>query len=167
MTLNSILTALHDLPLAEAMRGGAPGTQWLFPIVETIHVLSLATVFGSIAMLDLRLLGVTARDTAVSCLSAEVLPWTWVAWLLAAISGSLLFVSKAVAYAGNFQFQMKFVFMALAGLNMVIFHLGAYRKVSSWDRAQTLPTAARLAGALSLGFWITVIFFARWVGFTT
>src|SRR6266849_5138459 len=119
MNLDDILLALHDMPLAEAVRSDAPGTRWLFPIIETTHVLALATVFGSIAMLDLRLLGLAGRDTPVSRLSAEILPWTWCAWVLAALTGSVMFISKSIAYAGNFQFQMKFVCMALAGLNML------------------------------------------------
>ena len=86
--------------------------------------------------------------------------------MLAAITGAMLFISKAVTYAGNFEFRMKFLCMALAGVNMLVFHFGAYRKVANWDMGRP-PTAARLAGGLSLAFWIAVIFFGRWVGFTT
>lgn len=166
MSLHIILTFLQDLPLSAAMRGETPGTEWLFPIVETCHVLTLTIVFGSIAMVDLRLLGWTSRGTSIARLTEETLPWTWTAWVLAAIAGSLLFISKAVTYAGNFEFRMKFICMALAGLNMLVFHFGAYRRVADWDM-DTPPTAARLAGGLSLTLWIAVIFFGRWVGFTT
>ena len=167
MNLDDILLALHDLPLAEAVRSDAAGTRWLFPIIETMHVLALATVFGSIAMLDVRLLGFAGRDTAVSRLSGEILPWTWCAWVLAALTGSVMFISKSIAYAGNFQFQMKFVCMALAGLNMLVFHFGVQRSIAVWDNASQPPLAAKLAGGLSLGLWLAVIFFGRWVGFTT
>ena len=57
--------------------------------------------------------------------------------------------------------------MALAGANMVVFHVGAYRNVASWDKVVPTPARARLAGALSLALWIGVIFFGRWVGFVT
>ncbi len=166
MNLHSILLFLQELPLAAAVRGDNPGTEWLFPIVETCHVLTLTLVFGSIVMVDLRLLGWTSPGTSISRLTRETLPWTWTAWLLAAITGSTLFISKAVTYAGNFEFRMKFVCMALAGVNMLVFHFGAYRTVANWDMGRA-PTAARLAGGLSLAFWIAVIFFGRWVGFTT
>ncbi len=92
--------------------------------------------------------------------------WTWTAWVLSAITGTIMFMSKAVTYYGNLQFRMKFVFMALAAVNMLIFHFGAYRKVAQWDTSVP-PTSARVAGALSIGFWVAVIFFGRWVGFTT
>jgi len=166
MTLHSILVFLQELPFSAAVRGDSPGTEWYFPIVETCHVLTLTVVFGSIAMLDLRLLGVTARGTSVAQLTQEILPWTWTAWVLAAITGSTLFMSKAVTYAENFAFRMKFLFMALAALNMLVFHFGAYRRVADWDIGVP-PRAARVAGGLSLSFWLAVIFFGRWIGFTT
>jgi hypothetical protein len=166
MTLHSSLVFLQELPFSAAIRGDTPGTEWLFPIVETCHVLTLTVVFGSIAMVDLRLLGLASRGTPVARLTEEVLPWTWSAWILAAITGSTMFVSKAVTYADNFDFRMKFLFMALAAVNMLVFHFGAYRRVSEWG-AGAPPRAARMAGGLSLTFWLAVIFFGRWIGFTT
>jgi hypothetical protein len=166
MSLSALMSAIQDLPLSAAMRGESAGTEWLFPIVETVHVLTLTIVFGSIAMVDLRLVGLTGRGSSISRLSAETLPWTWTAWVLSAISGSLLFMSKAVTYFGNFEFRMKFIFMGLAALNMLIFHFGAYRLVNQWDTGVP-PISARVAGALSIGFWVAVIFFGRWIGFTT
>jgi hypothetical protein len=166
MTLHGILVFLQELPLSAAVRGDEPGTEWLFPIIETCHVLCLTVVFGSIAMVDLRLLGLTSRDSSIARLTRETLPWTWTAWGLAAITGSMLFMSKAVTYAGNFDFRMKFIFMALAAVNMLVFHFGAYRRVAEWDMGVP-PRAARVAGGLSLSFWLAVIFFGRWIGFTT
>ena len=78
----------------------------------------------------------------------------------------MMFMSKALTYAGNFDFRMKFIFMALAALNMLVFHFGAYRRVADWDMGRP-PAAARLAGGLSISFWLAVIFFGRWIGFTT
>ena len=95
------------------------------------------------------------------------MPITWGAWLLAAATGSTLFVSKAVTYAGNLQFRLKFVMMALAALNMLVFQFGAYRSVAEWNTAGKPPLTARMAGALSLLFWTAVIFFGRWTGFAT
>jgi hypothetical protein len=118
-------------------------------------------------MVDLRLLGVTSRDSAVSKLTEEILPYTWVAFALAVISGSLLFVSKADIYFYNLQFRLKFLFMALAGINMLAFHLGAYRRVLQWERDLPPPAPARLAGALSIALWVVVIFMGRWIGYTT
>jgi len=167
MSIHSALEFLQSLPLSEAMRSEQPSTEWVFTFVETIHVLALTIVFGSIAMVDLRLLGWTARDSAVAGLMRETVPWTWGAWMVAAISGSLLFISKAMSYASNLDFQLKFACMALAALNMAAFHFGPYRTVASWDTAPKPPQSARIAGGLSLLLWVGVIVFGRWVGFTT
>jgi hypothetical protein len=166
MTLDQWLKEIEDSGLAAAVRGDS-GWEWLFPNIETCHVISLALVFGSILMVDLRLLGVAGRDSPVSRLSAECLPYTWTAFILAAITGTLLFTSKAHTYFYNLQFQLKFLFMGLAGLNMMLFHFGAYRRVFEWDSTLPPPPAARLAGALSIALWIAVIFCGRWIGFKT
>ena len=139
--------------------------QWAFPIIETFHVISLALVFGSIAMVDLRLLGLASRASAVSKLSAEVLPYTWVAFALAVITGTTLFVSNPRVYFHNLQFELKFLCMFLAGINMLVFHFGAYRNVLQWDHRLPPPLAARVAGGLSILLWVGVIFFGRWIGF--
>jgi hypothetical protein len=166
MSIAEVLSSIESLPISAALRGETPGTEWLFPIVETLHVMALTIVFGSIAMVDLRLLGIASRDSPVSRLSNEVLPWTWTAWCTAAVFGTLMFMAKATTYAGNLQFQLKFVCMALAAVNMLIFQFGAYRQVARWDSGEP-PLSARAAGALSLSLWIGVVFFGRWVGFTT
>ena len=166
MTMHDFLLAAEHTSLAAAMRGEL-GWEWLFPIVETLHVISLAMVFGSIVMVDLRLVGATSRNSAVSRLSGEVLPYTWGAFVCAAVTGTLLFISKAHVYFDNLQFQLKFLCMFLAGVNMAVFHFGAYRHVLEWDERHPPPRAARLAGATSIALWIGVIFFGRWIGFTT
>ena len=166
MTLADFLLALEHTSLAAVMRGERGG-EWLFPIVETLHVISLAMVFGSIVMVDLRLLGVASRNSTVSGLSREVLPYTWGAFICAIVTGTLLFMSKAHVYFHNLQFQLKFLCMFLAGVNMLVFHFGAYRHVLEWDERHSPPHAAQLAGALSITLWIGVIFFGRWIGFTT
>jgi hypothetical protein len=162
----SILETIESWPISSAMRGELPGSDWLFPIVETLHVMAFTLVVGSIAMVDLRLLGLSSRDSSISRLSEEVLPWTWIAWSLAALFGSLLFMAKAHVYAGNLQFRLKFVCMALAGVNMLVFHFGAFRQVARWEMGE-LPISTKVAGALSMLLWIAVVFFGRWTGFTT
>jgi len=166
MSVAAVLSTIEAWPISAALRGENPGTEWLFPIVETLHVMALTIVFGSIAMVDLRLLGIASRDSSVSRLSNEVLPWTWTAWCTAAVFGTLMFMAKATTYAGNLQFRLKLICMALAAVNMLIFHFGAYRQVARWDSGAT-PASAKAAGAASLSLWIGVVFFGRWVGFTT
>jgi hypothetical protein len=163
MTIDQLLNLIELTDLATIVREG----DWWFPLDECLHVLSIATLFGSILMMDLRLLGLASRDSAVTKLSKEVLPYTWIAFACAVITGTIMFISKAKVYWHNPQFELKFLFMALAATNMLIFQFGSFRRVADWDNALPPPPAARLAGALSISLWITVIFFGRWIGFTT
>ena len=142
------------------------GSTWAFPTIETVHVFALVIVVGTIAIVDLRLLSVASRNRSVSQLSNDVLPITWTAFCLAALTGGLLFSSKAVHYLENWPFRLKMVLLGLAGLNMLLFHFLTYRSVHDWDDADRAPSSARFAGALSLTFWIGVVVFGRWIGFT-
>ena len=139
---------------------------WMFPTIETIHVIALVTVIGTIALVDLRLIGVKGHALRVSQLAKDTLPWTWGAFALAAITGLLLFVSKASSYMINPWFLAKMAMLALAGLNMMYFHMTTWRTVNHWELDPSFPAAAKVAGWLSLIFWLIVVFCGRMIGFT-
>ena len=139
---------------------------WMFPTIETFHVITLVTVIGTIALVDLRLVGVKGRALRVSQLAKDTLPWTWGAFALAAMTGLLMFVSKASSYMLNPWFLWKMALLALAGLNMMYFHLTTWRTVDHWEVDPSFPAAAKLAGWLSLVFWFGVVFCGRMIGFT-
>ena len=160
MTFKSFFAAIEALPVAVAVRE----SEWMFQTIETVHVLALALVIGSISMLDVRLFG-HSPHRGVKELSREVLPWTWVAFALAAISGSLMFMSAAVKYSSMLQFQVKIGLIVLAGINMLVFHFFTFRSVENWNVNATTPLGAKIAGGLSLFLWIGVVTFGRWVGF--
>jgi hypothetical protein len=109
---------------------------------------------------------VASLDRAVNRVTREVLPCTWVAFALAAVTGSLLFSSRAVDYAHNYFFEGKMVLLALAGVNMALFHLFVGRNIEVWGAAARAPLPARIAGGISLVLWISVVAFGRGIGFT-
>jgi hypothetical protein len=84
----------------------------LFPWIESVHVLAIVLVVGTISIVDLRLLGVASRQLAVRRVMRDVIPYTWGAFAVAALTGSLLFSSDAVHYAHNRLFQAKLVLLA-------------------------------------------------------
>lgn len=139
---------------------------WLFPTIETLHVLSILTFVGSITMFDLRLLNAAYRERSVMEVRQEVMPWTRASFVSAVIFGALLFSSSPTKYYHNIPFRLKMITLFLAGVNIAIFELWTYHSVASWDRAPRTPRAARIAGGLSLVFWILVVAFGRWIGFT-
>ncbi len=138
---------------------------WAFPTLESLHVMAFVTVLGTLTVVDLRILGLGWKDTKLTVLSHEALRITWIAFVCAAITGLLIFVSKATSYVINPYFKLKLVMMALAGLNMVVFQFITWKSVKEWDLGP-VPLAAKLAGTLSLLLWICVVFFGRAIGFT-
>jgi uncharacterized membrane protein len=141
-------------------------SEWAFPTLETIHVIALVTVFGTIAIMDLRLIGLTSKDTPVTAMSRETLWLTWGAFVLALMTGSLLFVSKATSYTINPYFLAKMGLIVLAGINMMVFHILTWKTVAQWDSSPKVPTMAKVAGFSSLALWITIVFCGRVIGFT-
>jgi SNF family Na+-dependent transporter len=138
----------------------------LFPWIEVAHVLAITIVFGSILLVDLRLAGLAARDYPISRLSKAIVPVTWIAFIIAAISGSLMFVSNPVTYYENFAFRAKIALMLCAALNMAIFHIWTMRSMARWDEAPRIPLGVRFAGLISILLWVAIIVFGRWIGFT-
>jgi hypothetical protein len=160
--LETALQYLQDTRIATAIREGGA----LFPWIECVHVLALTLVIGSIAIVDLRLLGLRSRDRSVLETTAEALPITWTAFALALVTGGLMFSSNALAYAHNSFFQAKIALIAFAGLNMLGYHVLVGRSAASWHTATLTPLRARLVGGASLALWIAIAACGRWIGFT-
>jgi hypothetical protein len=135
-----------------------------FPAIESVHVIALALVFGSITLVDLRLLGLAQQRLSISYLSSQVIPWTWRAFILAAITGTLMFIGNASTYYGNIPFRIKMVLLVLVAVNMAIFQLSTFRNVAAWDTGRP-ATSAKVAGGISLVLWVGIIATGRWIGF--
>jgi hypothetical protein len=144
--------AIEASPLGVAMRQWL----WLYPSVEIVHIVGIALLVGSIAVLDLRLLGF-ARGLPVRRLSAHVLPWTIGSFVLILPSGLLMFVAHATDLMGNPVFALKVCLIFAAGINAAVFHAGVYRGAAGWDVEALPPFAARASAALSLLLWVAVI----------
>lgn len=162
MSLVSVVQSIQDSGVAEWMRTSVKA----MPIVESIHVLAAATVFGTIFIVDLRLLGFPNTRRPFTRVSDEMLKLTWGAFFTALVTGILMFAANANTYYENTAFRFKMLALLLAGLNMAIFQLVTFRTVGAWNSDVRPPSAARVAGMLSILVWVTVIFFARWIGFT-
>ena len=162
LNLKALFDWLESLPLSQAILESS----WMFPTIESAHVVSISLVVGLVMIFDLRVLGLTSKRKAVSELSREVLPWTWLMFAIAAVSGALMFASNANKYFDNFAFQFKMLLIVAAGINMLFFHFGPYKMVTQWNENVNAPMLARLCCGLSLVFWILVVGAGRWIGFT-
>ena len=106
---------------------------WAYPIVETVHVLTLCLFLGFTMLLDLRLLGIALRRTAASLATRRL------GFASMALSGGLLFASDPVGFSANVFLRIKRGVMLLAGLNVWLYHVTVYRRVADWDMKRTLP----------------------------
>lgn len=138
----------------------------LFPLIESVHVLAICLVVGSILVVDLRLLGLASTKWPAGSVTKAILPFTWCAFVVAVASGGLMFISNASKYLGNGFFIAKMILIGIAGLNMLIFHFVGARDLPKWERHSRPPLPARLAGGLSILLWVAVVACGRWIGFT-
>jgi len=149
MNLLEFCQWLEDTRLGVLMR---EGPLW-FSLLNGVHLLGMTVAFGTIAIVDLRLLGKGIRRARVSEVASSLLPWTWAGFAVMAVSGTLLILSEAVKLYGNLFFRIKVVLLILAALNVLIFHRTVYKHVAEWDLEPVPPRAARVAGMVSLICW--------------
>jgi hypothetical protein len=159
--LPNLLHLLNESAFSTRLRE----SDWTFSLIETLHVLSIAVMAGTIAIVDLRLLGVLFRKQQVSRLTAQVTPVTWVGFTLMVLSGTLLFVAQPEKNAVNPAFQAKAVLLLLAGANLFVFHRFVFRDVAAWDERPRPPLAVRLCGGASLALWATIIVLGRLIAY--
>ena len=138
---------------------------WLFPIVETIHLLGMAALLATVVAFDLRLLGWAMRRQQVSDLANRLIPWSWAGFAVQVITGGLLFSSEAVKMSTNPAFRVKMILIALAGCHALAFHVLIYRDVANWNDTRVLPAKAKIAGLVSILLWVGVVAAGRFIGF--
>ena len=146
------LVWLESTDFAAAMRQW----MWLYPIVEILHITGIALLVGSIAMFDLRVLGLS-RTLPVRRLARHLLPWSLTGFALIAGTGAMMFTAHATEFWSNPAFAVKMSLIALAGLNALWFHRGPYVGAERWDADARAPAIARAAAGFSLALWLGVI----------
>ncbi len=150
------------------------GTSWsvalreslyVWPFVESTHVLSLGLFAGTAAMLDLRLLGLALTRVPVTALTGRLLPWTRAGFAIMVATGLLLLFSNPVRYYHNIFFRIKVVVLIIAGLNVWLFHSRVHRRVADWDLNPVAPRSARTAAIVSLVAWAVVVVAGRLIAY--
>jgi hypothetical protein len=162
MEISAIPVWLEASALATTIRNSL----YLFPLIESLHVVGITAVVGTVLIIDLRLLGLASVNRSFTAIAADVFRWTWLAFVLAAVSGGLMFVTNATSYYGNVYFRLKMAMLVLAGANMLAFELTARRSVAAWNSWPAATPAGKRVAVASLAIWVVVIFLGRWVGFT-
>lgn len=130
-------------------------SRWGWPVVEVLHFFGLCLLFGTVGMFDLRMLGV-ARGVPLRALH-RLVPFGIAGFALSVASGLCFFLAYPDQYLYNPAMQLKLAFVALAGINMVLFYLIAARTVWLTADDGVPPPRARLFGAISLLCWLGVM----------
>jgi len=128
---------------------------WLFPVIQSVHVIGLAMLVGTICLVDLRLLGLGTRGQAVGNLAAALAPWTSGGLMTVLVTGPLLFGSDLARYVSNPAFVLKMGLLAVALAAHFTLHRRAVRDET------VLPTRHKLVAVLSLILWSSVVLAGR------
>jgi uncharacterized membrane protein len=138
---------------------------WIIPAVQTIHILAISVVISTMAMLDLRLLGLTAKRYTIRAVADRFLPWMWLSVIVLLITGVILITGEPDRALGNWVFQTKMALLIAVlaiswGFNRVL-----KRDLTAWDRDSRHKAAAKVTGLVSLLLWIGIVVCGRWIAY--
>jgi hypothetical protein len=148
---------LEGLAWTTALRESPYG----YPLIETSHVAFIVIFAGLVMMMDLRLVGLAFRHVPVAQIQQRLFRWQMGAFVPSMATGILLFLVDPLRYYQNVFFIAKLLFLVLAGLNALVFHLKTYRKGDTWDEDPHVIVTAWRAGAASLLLWSVTIVASR------
>jgi hypothetical protein len=140
-------------------------SRYAFLVVLTVHVLTLTVFVGTAIMIDLRLLGSAMTRVPVSEVISRLFPWSGAGLVVMIASGALLFFAAPLVRYENVFFRLKMAALALALFNVWLFHRTVYRRVADWDLDPVPPRGARMAAAVSLVLWASIITAGRMMAY--
>jgi hypothetical protein len=156
--------------LCQLLNDSAFGTtiresDYAYSIIESVHVITITLVVGTIAVLDLRMVGLILKPIPITRIARAVFPLVWTGFVIMFISGFLLFWSEAAKMYTNPAFRVKIILLALVGLNPLIFHTTVYRRVHEWETQHLPPWRARAAAIASLTLWGGIVIAGRAIAY--
>jgi hypothetical protein len=151
---------LQDTGLSTGIRESL----WLFPILYTLHIFGVVILVGATSALDLRMLGLAMRNEPVPETAELLLPWAKAGFAAQMVTGACLFIAQAAELSQNTAFLLKMSTVLLAGANVLIFHLTAYRNVRQWAQGPT-PAGAKFSAVFSLACWFGIVAMSRLIAF--
>jgi Family of unknown function (DUF6644) len=162
MSLLEICEWIQNTPSSTAIRESL----WVFPIIEGSHVLALGLSVGTVLWFDLRLMGVAMQQHTVSEAFDHVRKWMLLGFTIMFVTGGLLFWSLAERCYVSGYFLLKLILLALAGINVAVYHFTIDRTRDQWGKAPVPPLQARIVGFISIVLWAGVIAAGRIMAYT-
>jgi hypothetical protein len=162
--LDDFINWLGATPVSEVIQK----VFWIIPTVQTVHILAISMVLASMAMFDLRLLGLAGKRHSITSFSRRFMPWLWGALIVLAISGGVLIVGEQRRALGNLFFLLKMCMLATAIIVTLGFQVLLKRDLKSGN-ADLTPRhfiVAKIAGLLSLVLWVAIAVAGRLIAYT-
>lgn len=156
-----ILAAIERSGMGESIRT----TPYLYPMLMSVHVLGIALLVGPAFVMDLRLLGLGRSVIPVSVAARYLLPVSHAGFAVVFATGVAMFMAIALAVGGSPAAPWKFGLIAIAGVNIVIFHKGIYQHVGAWDIDVDPPMSAKVAAMVSAASWTGAVFGGRFLAY--
>ena len=158
MSLLPFFEWCENTAIGEAIRNSL----WLFPVIESFHLLALALIGGAVLLVNMRLLGLVLRERPVAELARDVQPWLLGGLLVMFASGIPLFLSESIKCYYSVAFWVKMS----ALLAVLTFTFTVHRRVTLAVDGRVGPVRSRLVAAVSLVLWAAVGWGGRWIGFS-
>ena len=152
---------LNDTQISTYLREN----DWAFPIIESVHLLSLGASVGTILWLDLRLLGLTYSDVSLPEVIQGIEPWAIGGFSAMFASGFLLILAEPLKCATNWTFGLKMLGVLMAGVNVLYFHKKIMPDIGEHKLDQELTWQAKMVGGTSLVLWLAIIVLGRWFAY--
>jgi hypothetical protein len=146
-------------------------TLWIIPVMQTIHIISVAMVFSSVVMIELRILGITKSQT-IEQTAHRFVPWIFAGVVVLALTGSVLIVGEPQRSLPSYEFQMKMLYLAVAIAFTIAFAQSVRQQALVWETAggtgrmvaaKTLVNGLALVAFLA---WSMVVVYGRWIAYT-
>ena len=154
----NIFDQIYNLRISQMIAEGA----WQFPALEVIHIYSMIFLITAVVLFDLSFIGFPVGRDTISHVAKIALRWTWVCFAINAVSGTLLFMSRAPEYSRNWAFQLK---IALVFVGMIA-HTIILRKAARWETSPAMAFGSKLLmGGISMLIWLGVIAASRWIAY--
>ena len=138
---------------------------YLYPWIESTHVLSICLFFGTLLFVDLRLTGKVFNNLSVADMNRKVLPLTLFGFLVMSVTGLLLFYAIPVRNYQNIFFRIKILLIVIAGINAFFFHRRMSKEAKVWDKDSSIPNSMKNSAITSLVLWSSVIISGRMIAY--
>ena len=166
MTIDILLRDLSKWLAATPLSHTIQTNGWVIPTLQTVHILSVAVLFSSAILVDLRFYRALQRDVPLADVARRFLPTIWPVLLILLITGSLLIIGEPRRSLLNNTFYLKMALLAVAVLLTLALQWSLRAGPEFWERDRRRRIAGQLAATVSILVWCGILFAGRWIAYT-